>query len=76
MLFLEILRHLCESMNIFLRVPIFLREVKQELKKVTWPSRQETIRYTMTVVLISLGVAFFLGFSDLLFSWLMNKFVI
>jgi preprotein translocase subunit SecE len=63
-------------MNFFTKIANFLNEVKVELKKVTWPTRQETINYTLTVVLISLGVAFFLGFGDLLFSWLVNKFVI
>jgi len=63
-------------MNFFTKITNFLNEVKVELKKVTWPSRQETIRYTMMVILISLGVAFFLGFGDLIFSWLLNKFVI
>ncbi len=63
-------------MNFFTRIANFLGEVKVELKKVTWPTRQETIRYTIMVVLISLGVAFFLGFGDLIFSWALNKFVI
>ena len=63
-------------MNFFTRIGIFLTEAKQELKKVTWPTRQETTRYTVMVIFISLGVAFFLGFGDLIFSWLLNKFVI
>jgi len=63
-------------MNFFTKIANFFNEVKVELKKVTWPTRQETIRYTIMVVAISLGVAFFLGFGDLLFSWLLNKFVI
>jgi len=63
-------------MNFFTKIGNFLTEVKQELKKVTWPTRQETIRYTLLVVFISLGVAFFLGAGDIVFSWLLNKFVI
>lgn len=42
----------------------FLREVRIELKKVTWPSRKETIAATGMVILLSIVVAFFLGLLD------------
>lgn len=60
----------------FNRIAAFFNEVKVELKKVTWPTRQETYNYTLTVVGISLGAALFLGLADFVFQWLMNKFVI
>jgi preprotein translocase subunit SecE len=42
----------------------FLREVKIELKKVTWPSRKDTI-YATIIVLISVFIfGFFLGIVD------------
>ncbi|NIS71492.1 MAG: preprotein translocase subunit SecE [Proteobacteria bacterium] len=42
----------------------FLREVKVELKKVTWPSRKDTI-YATIIVLISVFIfGFFLGIVD------------
>ncbi|HRY52514.1 MAG TPA: preprotein translocase subunit SecE [Candidatus Portnoybacteria bacterium] len=63
-------------MNIFTKISTFLSEVKLELKKVTWPTKQETIRYTWAVVGISLGVALFLGAADWLFQLIMNKFLI
>jgi len=63
-------------MNIFSRIGKFFKEVRLELKKVTWPSRQETINYTLMVIGISLAVALFLGLLDFLFSWLINKFLI
>jgi preprotein translocase subunit SecE len=43
----------------------FLREVRIELKKVTWPSRKETIAATSMVIILSVLVAFFLGFLDI-----------
>ncbi len=43
----------------------FLVEVKNELAKVIWPNRRETVRYTITVILFSLGIAFILGAADL-----------
>lgn len=50
----------------------FLSEVRAEMKKVTWPSRQE-VRATTIVVI---GATFFFGFYlyglDLGFSWLLS----
>jgi len=58
------------------QAPIFLKEVRLEMKKVDWPSRKETIRYTLIVIGASFGTAVFLGGLDYLFNFLMNKFVI
>ncbi|MBU2037147.1 preprotein translocase subunit SecE [Patescibacteria group bacterium] len=63
-------------MGIFTKIKSFLTEVRVELKKVTWPTRQETIRYSLAVIGISLGVALFLGLADLVVQWAINKFVI
>ncbi len=63
-------------MNIFDRIINFFKEVKQELKKVTWPSKKDTYRYTIAVIGVSLAVAFFLGAFDYLFTFLINKFLI
>ncbi len=54
----------------------FLREVRLELKKVTWPSKNDIIKHTLLVIGISLVVALFLGAMDLIFTWVLNKFVI
>ena len=45
----------------------FLRETKDELKKVVWPTRQEVIRLTLVVILVSLIVGVFLGGLDFVF---------
>ena len=63
-------------MNFFAKISKFFKEVRLELKKVTWPSRQETINYTLMVIGISLGVAIFLGALDWVFTWLINTFLI
>ena len=43
-------------MNIF----EFLKQVRQELSKVTWPARPETIRFTaMVVVMVAIASIFF-----------------
>jgi preprotein translocase subunit SecE len=43
----------------------FVKEVRVELKKVTWPQRNEIIGSTAVVIVASFVVAFFLGFVDL-----------
>ena len=51
--------------NIFQSAIQFLREVKIELKKVTWPSRKQTIGSTAVVVALVLLISLFLGFVDI-----------
>ena len=45
----------------------FLKEARDELKKVVWPTRQEVIRLTFVVIVISLIVGLFLGGLDFVF---------
>ncbi|PIP23293.1 MAG: preprotein translocase subunit SecE [Candidatus Nealsonbacteria bacterium CG_4_10_14_0_2_um_filter_38_17] len=63
-------------MNILNKIISFLKEVRMELKKVNWPTKQETFRYTLIVMGISVAVAIFLGGIDFVFTMLMNKFVL
>ena len=53
----------------------FFREVRVELKKVTWPSRKETIAYTSVVLITVILVSFFLGIVDLGLSRLIKIFL-
>ncbi len=46
----------------------FLREVRMELKKVTWPSRRQTVGSTVVVIVFVLMVAAYLGLADKLLS--------
>ncbi|MFZ5564447.1 MAG: preprotein translocase subunit SecE [Thermodesulfobacteriota bacterium] len=50
----------------------FLREVKIELKKVTWPSRKQTIGSTAVVLLLVIIVSLFLGGVDLVLGKLIQ----
>lgn len=52
-------------MSIFDKVIDYLRSSKNELSKVTWPSKQDTIRYSTLVIGISVGVAVFFGVLDM-----------
>ena len=62
--------------NIPNKIVIFLKEVRLEMKKVNWPTRQETIRKTLIVIGISVAVAIFLGGLDFIFTTLLNKLVL
>jgi len=62
--------------NIPNRIKSFLKEVRLEMKKVNWPTKKETARYTLIVVGLSIVVAAFLGGLDFVFQYLLNKFII
>lgn len=46
----------------------FLKEVREELGKVAWPTREQTIRYTVLVILVAVVVGIFLGGLDFLLT--------
>ncbi len=58
------------------RLISYIQESRQELDRVNWPTRNETIRLTLVVIGMSLAVAFFLGAMDFLFSFLMKTFLL
>ncbi len=50
----------------------FLREVKAELKKVTWPSKKQTIGSTVMVIIVVMVISFFLGLVDMTLSGIIS----
>ncbi|HAI74597.1 MAG TPA: preprotein translocase subunit SecE [Candidatus Moranbacteria bacterium] len=54
----------------------FIKEAKAELAKVNWPTKQQTINYTLIVIGISLAMAFFLGGLDFIFEYILKTFII
>jgi preprotein translocase subunit SecE len=49
------------------------REVRSEMKKVVWPTREETFRLTVVVIVVSVVISIILFLSDALFLWLMTS---
>ena len=47
----------------------FLKETKIELRKVVWPSREETVKTTGIVMIAVIVVAIFLWIVDAFFTW-------
>jgi len=53
--------------------PQWFRDVTSELRKVTWPTRQETINLTIVVIVVAAALGLFLGGLDYIFNWLMER---
>ncbi len=53
----------------------YLRETRAELRKVNWPSREETVRLTQIVLIVTVSMAIFLWLMDVLFSWWLSGIV-
>ncbi len=47
----------------------FIRETRGELRKVTWPTREEALQLTKAVLLVTFAMSAFLGLMD----WVFNK---
>ena len=50
----------------------FLKEVRSELKRVTWPTKNEAIRLTSMVIAVSIVVGIYIGALDYLFTKIME----
>jgi preprotein translocase subunit SecE len=53
----------------------FLQETYGELRKSVWPSREETARLTMVVIVLAIVAGFFLGGLDRVFSEVFTRFI-
>ncbi len=50
----------------------YIKETRAEMNHVNWPTRQETTRFTILVILVSLATAALLGVCDFVFSRLLT----
>jgi len=57
-----------------MKIVEYFKETRGEMKHVSWPTRKQAIGYTVSVILISILTALYLGAFDALFSLLLNKF--
>ncbi|MEK7142398.1 MAG: preprotein translocase subunit SecE [Patescibacteria group bacterium] len=53
-----------------------MRETKVEMSSVNWPTKKQTINYTLLVIGVSVGVAIFLGAFDILFAYLLRTYIL
>ena len=54
-------------------VPKFARDIISELRKVSWPTREETTRLGFAVIVVSVAIGLALGGIDLGFNWLVDN---
>lgn len=53
----------------------YFHETKEEMKKVTWPTKKETINHTVIVLIISVCVATFIAIVDKIFTLGLDKLI-
>jgi len=61
--------------NIIRRVQNYLRDISGELKKVTWPSRNDLQKTTIAVFISSIFFGIYLFVVDFVFSTLINEVI-
>lgn len=54
----------------------YVKESKAELDKVVWPTRQETLKLTIVVVIASMLIGAYIAGLDTIFTLLVEKFLI
>ena len=54
--------------NIFKRIVRFFKDVKSELKKVTWPTKNQAVKNTVVVLIFLIVIGLFVFLIDLLFQ--------
>ena len=57
------------------KVKTYIGDLRQEFKRINWPSRNEAFRMSGVVIAISLVVAAFLGALDFLFVSILEKII-
>jgi preprotein translocase subunit SecE len=53
----------------------YFKETRAELKKVTWPTRQEAVNLTLIVVGFTVFMAALLGIIDYIFAWVFGLII-
>jgi len=53
----------------------YFRDVRSEMKHVSWPTRRLAVAYTAVVIAVSIAVAVYLGALDFIFSEVLKKII-
>jgi preprotein translocase subunit SecE len=61
--------------NFFNRAVRFLKEVKIEAKKITWPNRKQVLTSTLMVAVLSLFIGGYLGLLDAIYNAIISFLV-
>jgi preprotein translocase subunit SecE len=63
-------------MNLTQKISMFFKEVWVEMKRVSWLSQKEVVRYTFIVLGVTVVVAAFLGGLDYIFTTAIKMFIL
>ena len=64
-----------EEVGVMEKVLDYIRESRAELKKVTWPTKQQMWYSTLVVIVVTFMVSAYLGLVDLLLTGVFSKIV-
>ena len=53
----------------------YLKETRAELRKVSWPTRQEALNLTLIVVAFTVFMTALLGIIDYIFAWVFGLII-
>ncbi len=53
----------------------YIKESAGEVRHIKWPTKQETIVYTVAVIVISVAVAYYLGLWDMIFTKVLRELI-
>lgn len=53
----------------------YFKEVRAEMKHVSWPTRRQAVVYTVAVIAISIATAVYLGLLDFVFTAAVQKII-
>ncbi len=57
------------------KIASYLRETKEELIRVSWPSRQVVLKHTLLVIGISVALSVLLGAADYVFAYGLTRII-
>lgn len=63
-------------MTLIQRLIEYLKSSRRELKYVNWPSKKITLKFTALIIGVSAVITLFLGGLDVLFGYILSKFIL
>lgn len=57
------------------KITNYIKEIIAEAKHVTWPTKKQTVFFTVAVLVISIITAYYLGLLDYLFLQVLKLFI-
>ncbi len=61
--------------QLFEKIQLFLKEVKVEMQKVTWPTKAQILNYTIVVMIAVVVLSLIIGIEDKFLGWLLKGFL-